>query len=72
MSVSETMQVNTSPSLQMKVLRKKSFLKRHKTAGPDRLTLSCFKDDGEVITSGLTKLFELIWANEEIPKDWCE
>lgn len=60
------------PSIQMKVIIVMGFLERHNSALLNGPSPFLFKDDGEVLTSKLTKLFWWIWINDGISKSWCE
>lgn len=53
MAASEPVQVDTSPPLEMEVIREISFLKRHKAAEPEGLPPSLLKEGREVLTSEL-------------------
>lgn len=51
--------------------RRDAFLKLHKVAEPDVPSPTSVKDDAQVLISELTKFLRPTWANEKIPKDWC-
>ena len=67
-----TLEVNTAPPSEQEVLREVRLLKRHKAAGPDRLSPSLFKDGGSTLISQLTKLFQSVWEHGKVPQEWCE
>jgi hypothetical protein len=67
-----TLSVDTTPPTEQEVLREIRLLKRHKAAGPDKLSPSLFKDGGSVLVSQLTKLLHSVWENEQVPHEWCE
>ena len=67
-----TLKVDTSPPSEQEVLREVGHLKRHKAAGPDRLSPSLFKDGGVALISELTKLLHSVWHHERVPLEWRE
>lgn len=55
MPASEPIQVDASPPSEMEVIKEVGFLKKNKTSGPNGMSLSLFKDAGDVLKSQLTQ-----------------
>lgn len=55
----------------MEVTTEMGFSKRHKTAGPNELSLS-FGDGNEVLTAKSTRFLRPAWTKDEISDDWLD
>ena len=63
--------VGCGPSTMYEVNNVIKKLKWFKSAGPDGLSPSLFKEGGDLLLHKLTELFHSIWVTEQIPEEWC-
>ena len=62
--------VQTGPPEPHEIYRAINQLKRNKAAGPDGISAELLQAGGPTLTRHIANLFEQVWTEESIPKDW--
>ena len=46
--------------------------KNYKAAGLDEIPYELYKNGGDVVVDGMTELFNRVWEDERVPREWNE